>query len=57
MNLCSNYQRLPEIPPGLPFPKGGELLGVDSIKDPVSPPFDKGGLGGFKQFFLSDTNH
>jgi hypothetical protein len=56
MNLCSNCQRLPEIPPGLPFPKGGELLGMDSIKDPVSPPpFDKG--GGFKQFFLSDTNH
>ena len=31
-----------EIPPGLPFPKGGEPLYMPSIKNPTFPPLKKG---------------
>jgi len=40
----------PEIPPGLPFSKGGELLGDSRWKIPLFPPLEKGEKGGFYGF-------
>jgi hypothetical protein len=37
----------PEIPPGLPFSKGGEPFRMPSKKDSAFSPFEKGEEGGF----------
>jgi hypothetical protein len=34
----------PEIPPGLPFPKGGEGIHENSVNRSTFSPFEKGGL-------------
>jgi len=39
----------PEIPPDLPFSKGGELFQLKGIKNYASPPLKKGEKGGFLQ--------
>jgi hypothetical protein len=41
---------LPEIPPVLPFSKGGELWGCDGEFFPLFPPLEKGDEGGFDGF-------
>jgi hypothetical protein len=55
--MVSSFVRLqgfekafPEIPPVLPFSKGGELLGDPRCRIPLFPPLQKGDEGGFYDF-------
>jgi hypothetical protein len=41
----------PEIPPGPPFSKGGEVMYGNSMNHKAFSPFEKGGLRGIWQFF------
>jgi hypothetical protein len=41
------FRTIPEIPPTLPFSKGGEPFSLLQIKDTKFPPWKKGDKGGF----------
>jgi hypothetical protein len=46
---------LPEIPPVLPFSKGGELFGIRQRIPSTFPPLEKGDDGGFYGFPNNQT--
>jgi hypothetical protein len=46
VTVWRSEKTFPEIPPGLPFAKGGEVIYENSMNHWTFSPFEKGGLRG-----------